>query len=180
MKRVDRDPRDFYQTPEWCVHALLKTLRMPTPTFDPCAGNGALLAAVQSYHAHRCHITGVELDSDLAERAVELGLPVRQGDGLARDWKGEHVLMNPPFKTALTWVQKAVDEATSCAALVRLDFLVSMKRLPFWKKHAPSAVLLLSRRPSFKSDGSTDNSGYCWLYWGPYPSGMTALRWMAE
>jgi len=166
-----RDGRDFYRTPEWCVRELYGAgLHLPDPTLDPCAGDGALLVANET-------IRGVELDPVLAATSDR----VANGDGLASDWHGEHVLMNPPYGDALMWCQKAVGEAFSCAALLRLGFLASQKRRAFLVAHPPEALVVLSRRPAFKW-GRTDSADYAWFVWGSGPRlGADApclLRWI--
>lgn len=174
-----RDSRDFYRTPAWAVEVLYRTIQLPDPTYDPCAGNGGLLEAVkQMPGTYGSRIYGTELHEDLAQVARAAGHMVVVGDGLARGWQGEHVLMNPPYATALQWVTKGAEEAATCAALVRLGFLASQTRLPFWIANPPSTVGILPRRPSFLPDGKTDSAEYCWVIWGRFRTGKTDLIWL--
>ena len=39
-----------------------------------------------------------------------------------------------------------------------------MERFEFWKRHKPSALFILSDRPSFTGQG-TDSSVYAWVVW---------------
>ena len=175
-----RDPRDFYRTPAWAVEVLYKTINLPDPTYDPCAGNGGLLEAVKgiSPGTFGRRIYGTELHEELVQEARAAEHMAVLGDGLARGWQGEHVLMNPPYETALAWVTKGSTEAITCAALVRLGFLASQKRAPFWKANPPSVVGILPKRPSFRSDGKTDSADYCWVVWGQFRTGKTDLVWL--
>ena len=174
---ANRDQTDFYRTPAHAVESLFQAVKPPAPTLDPCAGDGGLIRAAVQLPGRMAHrFAGVEIDPLLVAAAREDGLPVVFGDGLERSWRGEHVLMNPPYNNALAWVQKGVEAAT-CSALVRLGFLATQKRLAFWQNSPPTAVVILSRRPSFRSDGKTDSADYCWVHWGRYRDGQTALLW---
>ncbi len=179
-----RDARDFYRTPEWCVRELYRTHPgLPHPTLDPCGGDGALMRACPVPN----QIRGVELDPELvraanapASRTVPLRL--NQGDGLALGWRGEHVLMNPPYRDALEWVVKGVEEADSVLALLRLGFMGSQARMPFWVANTPRAVVTLAKRPSFTGKGS-DSADYAWFFWTKSPklqTRFTTLSWICD
>jgi len=159
-RRSKRQPGDFYRTPAWCVRTLYKELRLPDPTLDPCAGDGALLAAFPGESGK-----GYEINTELAEAGRQKGHNIKTLDGLSADWKGHHILMNPPYGKAEKWVEKAVKEAKSAAILLRLGYLSSKKRYPFWVDNPPAAVAVLSRRPSFLDNGKVDSADYCWIYW---------------
>lgn len=175
--RTERDPRDFYPTPEWAVSALYREFpQLPQPTLDPCAGIGSLLAPVGRFGYRP--VRGIELDPELAHEAGRRGQWVIQGDGLAASWRGENILMNPPYKDAQTWIQKGIDEAASVCALLRLGFLASRKRSALLRRNPPHGLGVLSKRPSFRW-GRTDSSEYGWFIWlnRPNPSG-TVIRWL--
>lgn len=177
----ERDGRDWYATPAWAVGALLDALPGWVPTLEPCAGDGAIVAAVRERHAPGP--AGVERDPELVARAREVrGLDLCEGDGLARPWHGEHVIMNPPYGTALGWTTKAADEAASACVLLRLNYLGSQQRAPWWRTHPPRFVGVLSKRPSFRH-GRTDATEYAWYGWGALPGdlplfGRAALAWL--
>lgn len=155
-----RHPDDYYMTPKWAVDALYNTIpQMPLPTLDPCAGTGALIRAAPPSTL----LVGIEIDEGRVAEAADSR--VLQGDGLAYSWADQHILMNPPFKDAMTWVKKA-QEAKSAAVLLRNSFLGSIKRFDFWQEHPPACLLFLSKRPSFIPKGGTDNSEYMWAIWG--------------
>jgi len=59
--------------------------------------------------------------------------------------------------------------------LLRLNFLASRKRHGWWNLHRPSALFVLSQRPSFTEDGQTDATDYAWFYWGAFHSGIHFL-----
>lgn len=149
-----RHPNDFYRTPAWCTRRVLETLNGWKPTLDPCAGDGAILL--------ECHGTvGIELYPP----SEGMHVLIEQGDGLAVSWRGEDVIMNPPFSNIMEWVQKA-QEAASALVLMRTGVLGGVSRKAFWEAHPPSVIRFLSKRPSFTSDGKTDWYDYAWIGWG--------------
>lgn len=183
----ERDPRDYYATPSWAVEELYRTLpNLPQATLDPCAGTGALLLAANARRGRRgADARGVEQDHELAALAVEAGAAVTVGDGLALSWKGHHVIINPPYRDAATWIEKAVKEAGTVCALLRLGFLASEARLEFWKASPPRALVVLSNRPSFTPDGRTDSSDYAWFVWANSAAlsrgdGLVTLDWISR
>jgi len=171
-KYVTRDPRDFYATPEWCVQGLYKSLpsNFPKPTLDPCAGTGALCLAT--------NCRGIEKDESLAQIAKKRGATVICGDGLRPHWLGQHIVLNPPYGDAMTWVERGVSTAESCCALVRLGFLASKKRKAFWDKYPPQYMVILSHRPSFTENGKKDSADYAWMVWVKGGSKTTEISWI--
>lgn len=80
------------------------------------------------------------------------------------------IVTNPPYKLALECMQACVaSEAPVVAMLLRTNILESRKRAAFWRKHAPSALYALSKRPSFTGNGKTDGTGYAWFVWDRRP-----------
>jgi len=51
--------------------------------------------------------------------------------------------------------------------LLRLAFLESKKRKPFWDKHPVTQLYVLSERPSFTNKG-TDATAYAWFIWSKH------------
>lgn len=162
---------DFYETPAWCVRALIPHLPAAAWVLDPCAGRGAILHELIPFT-----VRGFEIDAELA-RTTDLPLVVR--DALSPEpWNGYArvplVVMNPPFTHAEAFVRRALDELApggTVAALLRLGFLEGQARAPLHREH-PADVLVLPRRPSFTGKG-TDASAYAWFVWGPGRGG----RW---
>jgi hypothetical protein len=95
------------------------------------------------------------------------------------DW----VIGNPPFKEAERHVRKALVGGHDVAFLLRLAFLESKARVPFWT--GPGACLrkmwVLAERPSFTANGKTDSAAYAFFWWQPGFEGQAevvpALTW---
>lgn len=152
---------DFYETPLSASKAL--SIVLPpgiTTAFDPCAGRGAIFAGLPDRVAR----AGIEIN---AEMAAAYGWECR--DGLSDKpwdvWKsGCAVVMNPPFSLAQEFCERAMSEANVVAALLRLSFLASKKRVEFWRTCRPCDVYVLAARLSFTA-GGTDSCDYAWFAW---------------
>lgn len=145
---------DSYQTPEKAIRTL-ETFIAPYihdgDTFlEPCRGNGNIVRVFEPYFVGEVGWFEITEGLDYLSRSVE-----------RRDW----IITNPPFSLALEFLQKSLREADNVAYLLRLNFLGSQKRLPFWQAHPPDALLVLSERPCFTEDGKTDSTEYAWFIW---------------
>jgi hypothetical protein len=75
------------------------------------------------------------------------------------------IITNPPFNLAQEIIEKAlkdVAEGGEVIMLLRLNFLGSQKRKPFWDSAPLKHIYVLSKRPSFTKDGKTDSIEYMW------------------
>lgn len=177
-KKTPRARGDFYETPAWCVEAVLGELPRVTAAGDPVivdagAGTGAI-SAVLSAAAPRAEIVGVEKFPELVAQARARGLrnaEFVQGNFLR--WEPELarpdvIVMNPPYSFAQQFVEHAlrlVRRGGTVAALLRSNWLASKCRREFHRKH-PADVYILTKRPSF-TGGGTDATDYAWFVWGP-------------
>ncbi len=77
------------------------------------------------------------------------------------------IVGNPPFSLAESHVRKALSllgHGGSLAFLLRLAFLESRERIPFWEARPAQAIYALAERPSFMG-GRTDSSAYGVFVW---------------
>ncbi|GAC1393243.1 MAG: hypothetical protein NVS3B10_00390 [Polyangiales bacterium] len=163
-----RDPLDFFETPAWCVRAILPHLpARPWRVLDAGCGTGAIAREAARYWPDAA-VVGVEIDPGRASEAlVRVGprLRVLNMDFLrAATLEADLVVMNPPFSLAMEFVQRALGVTPVVAALLRLPWLASQKRAAWLRAHPPS-VNVLPKRPSFTGDGRTDATDYAWLTW---------------
>jgi hypothetical protein len=179
----ERNPRDYYRTPAWCVEALLREELLSPDVFDPACGDGAILAAIQAHGAgHTVHAQ--ELDHAVAlEASQRLQVPVSVGDSLDEYacWPDADVVMNPPYRQAADFVRRALVEVPQrgkVCALLRLNFLgSSRKRLDIVGPGSELArVLVLPKRPSFTGDGRSDACEYAFFVWQVEHRGPTEVR----
>lgn len=85
-----RAPRDFYPTPEAAVLPLIPHLPYGVMFAEPCAGDGALIRALEKHGMSCCEALDIEPQTDIAFR----------GDAL--DWSPDHstdcIITNPPWR----------------------------------------------------------------------------------
>ena len=91
-QKFDRAPRDFYATPPDAVRPLLQHLPQETAFHEPCAGDGALIDALEA-HGHRCTASG-----DISPRRE--GILDEDAFTLLR-CHGEMFITNPPWRRDL-------------------------------------------------------------------------------
>lgn len=187
-----RDPFDYYPTPEWCVHRLLEQEHIFIPThgpsslpqywFEPSAGDGAIIRAVNSFSSKKtgpfrpawiasdiqphfqptlAAIPGVRaaITADFDKIIPE---PLFQSLNVDQP---RVIITNPPFKHALSFAKKLLEEytASTICLLLRLNFLGSAERSSFMRENMPD-IYILPNRPSFTGVGS-DSIEYAWFVW---------------
>lgn len=169
-----RNALDQYETPWSAAEGFVRRVLVPrfrgTTVLDPCCGTGAMVKRVA--HELGGNALGIEIDSARAAQWNPGGpVPVDVRDALLFvPWPPVSLIItNPPFSLAMEFVRRALQEvkgqATVCM-LLRLAFLASKQRAEFHRAN-PSDVYVLSKRPSFTSDGKSDSADYAWFLWGP-------------
>jgi hypothetical protein len=151
---------------------------------EPSAGRGAWIRALAQVPTHT---TALDVDPDrVAELRGVVADPVL-GDFETHDFGAvfDGIVGNPPFVHAEAHVRRALalrDARGVAAFLLRLAFLESKERIPFWKEHPASKIYVLSERPSF-SGGSTDNAAYgvfVWAKWHRGPTQIEVMQWKGD
>ena len=165
---AQRRENDFYETPEWCLDALIGAEPLVGPYFDPCCGNGAIL---RFFAGCGEEISGADIDPALVAQCGELDASVADFlSGPVPDDHNKTIVMNPPYKDAAEFIRCALTispPGRKICALLRLNFLgSSRKRLDLFGPGSElRAVHVLARRPSFTGDSRTDACEYCWMIW---------------
>lgn len=164
-----RVPIDFYPTPDWAIcitEPILSALPPPGLILEPSAGDGRVVKFLAERFPD-AGVYGIEIDP---ERANAAGVVL--GDFLAVEIPPMYdlVMTNPPFASAMPFVQKALASIRSAGhvlMLLRLGFLESAKRSGWLSEHMPD-VFVLDSRPSWHGGGS-DKAAYAWFLWGKAP-----------
>lgn len=163
LATVERRPLDAYYTPDDLAHFLVGLLPLDAgPIVEPSVGGGAFVRAIRA-HAHLpTYVIGFDVDEDAAGLALcNAGVAM---DYL--DWLGdvEWTVGNPPYRHAEAHARHALTTSRNVAFLLRLGFLESAKRYPFWQEHPARKVWVLAERPSF-TGGGTDSAAYGFFWW---------------
>lgn len=154
-----RAARDFYATPEAAFRPLLNYLHFDVYFWEPACGDGRIVRWLLESGRRAC------------------GADLHPGNGCAiiRDFltdpsRRQFIITNPPFSLALEFCNHALTHAPEVMMLLRLNFLASQLRRPWWAVHEPDALFVLSERPSFGKNKhgrkGTDACEYAWFYWG--------------
>ena len=151
----ERPASDYYPTPQKCITSLFeiidyKNLVEEGFTFaEPCRGEASAIYRHFPQGSQYCEL--------------EEGI-----DYLTHTWETtpDIIITNPPFKIAMEFLEKSLNEADVSIYLLRLGFLESKKRRDFHKKNPPTNLIVLSERPSFVA-GGTDKTAYAWYVYDP-------------
>jgi hypothetical protein len=163
-----RDPDDWYVEPSHSVEALIAAHPFHGMVYDPACGKGTI---PEAFKARGFQV----IASDLRDR----------GYGVVADFLGEghptrvdNIVTNPPYRKAIEFIARARELAKrDVAALVRLDFLASQRRMQLVNEAA--AIYVLSKRPNMPPGGqvvraSGGQHDFCWVVWSsarllPFP-----------
>lgn len=143
-KRIEGDS---YQTPSYCIDALLPLIDWPkVRTFlEPCRGAGAIYDRVSA---------GRKVWWELSEGR----------DYLTTRHRGRFdlIITNPPYSLAMEFLLKSLDEADTVIYLLRLHMLGSQATREFWNSRPPSHFFPLAKRPNFRRNGAdaTEYAGF--------------------
>ena len=177
---ADRLTLDRYYTPPAVPRACVPLLAIGpgSHVVEPSVGAGAWVHALRE-HVPGVRVSGVDLDPEAAGLAL-------CDDARVGDWpevagaydRCDWVVGNPPFSHAEEHVRASLRVArVGVAMLLRLAFLESAERAPFWREHPAAEVRVFSERPSF-TGGKTDSCAYGLFVWR---AGVveTRLRWLS-
>jgi len=151
---------DFYETPYWTTQLLHNYLGyIDEPILEPAVGKGKIVDVLKE-NGYK-NITGLDLNSKFNPDICEDYL------SWVPDKEYKTIITNPPYTFAAEYVHKCLEDVAEggmVALLLRLNFLESKKRYPFWKEHMPSRIYVLAERPKFYL-GKTDSIAYAWYVW---------------
>lgn len=138
---------DFYPTPMWCLENLDIDWSKFSSAHEPGKGDGRIYEWMQTKNLKSSYTEITEgLDFFDWEEKVDL------------------IITNPPFSLAQEFIDHSLAHASCVIMLLRLNYLGSIKRHDWWIKIPPTALYVLSKRPSFTGTG-TDATDYAWFVW---------------
>jgi len=137
---------------------------------EPACGEGAIVTAISrrfADHDLAWDLTDIR-DIEHSDMAVfkyhHMDFFARQPDESTR--RVSTVITNPPFSLAEKFLRHAreVYAHARIILLLRLNFLGSEERVPFWAEVGMPDVFVLPNRPSFVK-GRKDSCEYGWFVW---------------
>jgi hypothetical protein len=183
-EREQKNPFEFYPTPDGCVRGLLRQTTVPLPLggqwIEPCAGSGAIIRGASDYWrktgAPETRWDAGELNP--AQSATLHALRPAYIDELcfgdARTIQLDHFgrkkpwqvgCTNPPFSLAVGVLAALRPVCDYVVLLLRVGFFEAKKRYPWLKNDMPD-IGILCPRPSFNEEGN-DSACYAWCIWTP-------------
>lgn len=148
-----RNERDFYATPEAAFKPLLPYLPGGWTYWEPACGDGRLIRWMRE----------AGLNADGADLEPQGDYP--KVDFLSDCTPRDCTITNPPFGLAQEFCDHAIKHSNHVFMLLRLNFLASAKRRDWFQDYEPTALFVLSKRPSFTGNGKTDATDYAWFMW---------------
>ncbi len=178
---------NLYYTPRRLAAKTIDTLEFDRDKeyytiLEPSAGRGSYIGAVKK-RFKKPIIHGVEKYKDNAHFLKELELKRTQifhTDFLTMQPAPvfDFVLGNPPYSFAQEFIEHSLlflKDGGFLGFLLRLNFLGSQKRIPFWKVNPCYKISALSERPKFVGTGS-DMTEYAFFQWKKGWTGQTTLE----
>jgi hypothetical protein len=156
----ERVEQDFYPTPDWCVHRFLEKCPLPLGKWlEPAAGDCAIIKAANDFYRRvgkvqrRPDWHALELRSECQKDVSHFAKEWEIGNFLDGSQfpdvdRFDVILTNPPFSLAQEFIEMSLMRSRYVAMLLRLNFIGSEDRAPFWKEFPPD-VYVLPNRPSF-------------------------------
>ena len=156
MKSKVRSKFDHYDSPRHVIMSLLNNHVIKYPVLEPCAGYGSIANILKL----NGHVATNDIDPDM--------MCDTNSNFLTLDLNDEYhtIISNPPFNMAEEIITKSIQDlrvGDEIIMLLKLDFLGTQKRHPFWKTHPAKHIYVLSHRPRFLRSG--DRCEYGWFVW---------------
>ena len=166
-----RIANDAYYTPPELANRLVGLLPIQPyeAALEPHVGGGAFAEALLQATPN---ITACDIEYEAAHTIRRrLGITTLATDFLNYHLGGHNgfdwIVGNPPYQGAMDHILHAFEllkNGGNLCFLLRLAFLESKKRAPFWVDHPAHKIWVLAERPSF-TGGGTDNCAYGFFWW---------------
>jgi len=167
-----RPEHDVFPTPAWAVHRFLEACNLPGGKWlEPAAGEGAIIKAVnevktdiewnafeirQEPMLKLASIANTAAWNDDFLNSIPSNIPIYK--------KWDVLITNPPFAAAQDFVEKSIQLSPVVVMLLRVNFLSSKKRAPWFQRIGTPDIYVLPNRPDF-SGGGGDSCEYGWFVW---------------
>ena len=172
---------DFYPTPAWATHALMKREKFEGFIWEPASGKGDMSKVLEQY----CDNV-VSSDKDDGPDIYGTG-----GSDFLKSKDHQcvsNVITNPPFKFAREFVEKAkIVSDKKIAMFLKIQFLEGIGRYDFFqdKEFPLSKVWVFSKRVTLYKDGERNGMGtgtmcFAWFIWDKEHAGEPTIGWIND
>lgn len=180
--REDREEHDFYGTPIEEVENILRVENLKEPILDPCCGTGNMQQALFN-SGYRNYIATDLIDRDFGQPNLDFlsdDYPYTEGI--------ESIIINPPFKYAQEFVEKAIKIAKDkVIVLARIQFLEGIKRYDgIFKENPPTRTYIYvdrigcAKNNDFINNGKGNSMVYAWYVWDKNSNEKSQLKWIRK
>lgn len=166
-----RNAEDFYPTSHWATHALLENCELLQQSdkgywCEPAAGNGDIIAAVESFGIKPSHWQAVDIRKECQKPLERLNiersrLTVSTGT-IYQMWAPpmvqDVIITNPPYSAAEAFIERAINQSAVVAMLLRLNFIGSVQREALFERYEPDLYPIYPRP-------FPDATEYAWFVW---------------
>lgn len=159
MKKDDK----FY-TPSYVIQALLDHHKLIPPILEPAAGELAISQMIEKHINQKVVTNDIDknMPTDTHRDFLECMFSVSLLDLYPT------IVTNPPFCLAQEFIEQArrlINPGGDVIMLLKINFLGSTKRVPFWRDNPLYKIIIVTPRPPFKQGSGTDNCEYAWFIW---------------
>jgi len=170
---------DFYPTPEWATHALMKREPFPGDIWEPACGKGDMSKVLLQYQP--TYSSELETGEDIYGNGGVDFLKTNKEDVA-------NIISNPPFKLAKEFIEHAKENAThKIAMFLKIQFLEGIGRYDFFqdKKYPLKKVWVFSKRVTLYKDGERNGMGtgtmcFAWFVWEKTHKGEPSIGWIND
>lgn len=169
----ERKERDLYETPEWVTDALAVDHLPDDPIniWEPAAGSGKMVRALQSY-------SNYVLGSDIVD-----GCDFLKAVCLPDGPRWDAIITNPPYESAQVFICQALtlmkDNRGLVAMLLRTDFDHAKTRAHLFAEHPAFSkkVVLTKRIRWFEDSKGSPSFNHAWFIWNWRHQGAPTLAY---
>lgn len=171
----EREKNDFYATDPLATELLLDNEQFNKSIWEPACGGGHM-ARVLEAKGYKV------ISTDIVDRGYGDIKDFFSFDG---QFEGD-IITNPPYRYALEFCKKALDsvpEGHKVAMFLRLQFLESKARKPFFLENPPKTVYVSASRLRCAKNGDFTSSvssavAYAWFVWEKGYKGQSVIKWI--
>ena len=170
---TERDPLDFYETPQGFTAELLSRQRFGPKVWEPTAGAGAI-SSVLTRHGYEVLATDINPQHPTVARA----------DFFTTEHRGYDIVANPPFSLTIPFAVRAFELCHRKLAMVLpISGLNSSSRYQaVWSKFPVSNIYLAGRYQRVKSSRGLISSQYThiWVIFDKQHRGPPVFEWFPD
>lgn len=167
---------DVYETPPEATEGLLRAENLPGVIWEPCCGPGAIVRLLRAsgrmvYATDLVDYQSPDQDESGWDFLMERQLPIGT----------EAIVMNPPFKNAGEFVEKAIDLCPKVYMLGRLAFLESDRRSAILdggmlaRVHVFRKRLPMMHRKGWDGPKAGSSMAFAWFVWDRNHAGPATI-----